>query len=368
MDRRLFIGSAAAAAFTPTIARAQAGFALTLSDVGLLMPVTVKGRTMKAIFDCGASQCILDSKLAQAMGIAVVKTFRAEAAYDGFKAGRSDPVDLLIGDRAFRQTLMITPLGEIGEDVGMLIGRDVLAEACLDLDVPNRRASFQATRPAPGLSPIRMIQGLHGDPVVQVEVEGLTANASLDSGNTQPLMIRKDWWDRASGLRDHVLTPWVGDDLSGQASITMTDLKRFGFGGVDLHDVPAEVSQTQLSYEVNLGLPVLQRFHSFWDLKTETLWLSPSTAELSKPFEHERAGLACARVGDVLKVVYVVPDSKAAQVGFKAEDEITAIDGKSVSAMSEDASLAWKHDPARTSVLLTVGSGEIRHLDLHDYF
>lgn len=368
MDRRLFLGSTLTTALVPAVARAQTGFAISRTDAGLLMPVTLKGRSIKAVFDCGTSQCSIDGKLAQALGIAAVTSFRTQTIYDGFQAGRSDPVDLVIGDRAFRLPLIIMPLGEIGDGVGMLIGRDVLAETGLDLDVPNRRASFQAARPPSGLAPTAMIQGKHGDLVVKVGVESAAAQASLDSGNTLPLMIRKDWSVQAGVLRAHAMTPWIGDDLGGEASIAMTDLKTFTFGGAGLRDVPAEVSQTRLAYEVNLGLPILERFHSFWDLANEKLWLSSRARDLSRPFERERAGMACARVGDVLKVVFVVPDSAAAQAGFKADDEIARIDGTSVATLSEDASLAWKNDPSRSSVLLTLASGKARRLRLKDYF
>ncbi len=368
LNRRLFLGSSLATAFAPATALADTGFAVTRSDAGLLMPVRLKGQAIRAVFDCGASLCAIDAKLAQSLGITAVKAMKGQAIYDDFHAGRSDPVELTVGDRVFHLPLMIMPLDTIGDGVGMLIGRDVLAEACLDLDIPNGRASFQTTRPPPGLTPLRLIQGRHGDLTVDVQVEGVAAQASIDSGNTLSLMIRKDWADRTGVLRDHVMFPWIGDDLSGQASIAMTDLKTFGFGGADLHEVPAEVSQTQLTYEINLGLPVLERFHSFWDLANEKLWLSASPTALGRPFEHERAGLACARVGDVLKVVYVIPDSLAAAAGFKADDTIVKIDGHPVAAMSEDQSLAWKSDPARTSVDLTLSTGETRRLALRDYF
>lgn len=366
LDRRLFLGSSLATAFAATAARAQTGFAVTLADVGLLMPARVKGHATRAIFDCGTSLCSIDVKLAQSLGITAVKAFRGQAIYDDFQAGRSDPVELVIGDRTFQRPLTIMPLDTIGEGVGLLIGRDVLAETTLDLDIPRGRASFRTARPAPGLTPFRMIQGKRGDLTVQVQVEGVVANASIDSGNTLPLMIQKDWARRTGVLRDHVMTPWIGDDLSGQASIAMTDLKRFTFGGVDLHDVPAEVSQTQLAYEINLGLPVLARFRSLWDLANEKLWLSAT--DPGRPFPHERSGLACARVGDVLKVVFVVPDSPASAAGFKPDDTIVRIDGKPVSSLSENLSLAWKTDPSRLSVTLTLSSGETRRLELGDYF
>ncbi len=368
LDRRLFLGSLAAAAFAPGAAQAKTGFAIAKSDVGLLMPASLKGHATKAIFDCGNSQCAIDTRLAQRLGITVAKTFRAGAIYSDFQAGRTEPVDLMIGDRAFHLPLIVMPLDTIGEGVEMLIGRDVLKDTCVDLDVPNLRASFLTMRPPPGLTPIAMTEGKQGDLTVKVQVEGLPAQASLDSGCTVAMIIARDWFDRAGLSRDHRLTPWIGDDLSGQASIAMADLASFGFGGAEVRNVPVEVSHTQLAYEVNLGLPVLERFHSFWDLANEKLWLSTSPAERARPFEHERAGLACARVDAVLKVVFVVPDSAAAQAGFKVDDEITRIDGKPVAALSDEASLAWKRDPSRPSVVLTMDSGETRRLALRDYF
>jgi len=368
LDRRLFLGSLAATAFAPASADARSGFAIAKSDVGLLMAASLKGHATKAIFDCGTSQCAIDTKLAQGLGLTVTRTFHAGAAYNDFKAGRTEPVDLTIGDRAFRLPLMVMPLDTIGEGVGMLVGRDVLTDATLDLDVPNLRASFQTLKPPPGMTPIAMTQGKQGDLTVNVRIEGIDAQASLDSGCTVAMMVARDWFDRKGLSRDHALTPWIGDDLGGEASIAMTDLAIFSLGGAEVRNVPVEVSHTQLVYEINLGLPVLERFHSFWDLANEKLWLSTSAAQLARPFEHERAGLACARVDAVLKVVFVVPDSPAAAAGFKVDDEIVKVDGKPVAALSDAASLAWKRDPGRTSVALTMGTGETRRLTLKDYF
>jgi predicted aspartyl protease len=368
MDRRIFLGGAVAATAMPIPARAQGGFAVTRSDVGLLMPAMLQGLAVKTLFDCGASRCCLDNKIAQTLGIAVVKPVKGQAAFGNFQAGFSDPVDLTIGDRSFHLPVIVMSLGNIGEDVGMIVGRDLLDQACLDLDWPNLRASFRAARPAPGMTPLDITLDNQTSIVADVRVEGVPARASLDSGNNTPLMIRKDWSDKTGVVRDHALAPWLSADLSAETSVAMTTLKDFAFGGADFRDIPAEVSRTQLRYEINLGFPVLERFHSFWDMSNGKLWLSATASDLTRPFERDRSGLACEPQGPVLKVVFVSPRSPGDMAGFKAGDEIAAVDGKAVATLSEADSLAWKHDPARTSVVLTMSSRESRKLLLKDYF
>ena len=82
-----------------------------------------------------------------------------------------------------------------------------------------------------------------------------------------------------------------------------------------------------------------------------------------------RAGLNTVFEGDHLRVVYVAPGSPAEAAGWKAGEQVTAIDGKPIGAgyNGSDQSL-WLYGAAGKAVTLKTADGAVRKLVLKDYF
>ncbi|CAL4868246.1 hypothetical protein MMA231_02521 [Asticcacaulis sp. MM231] len=369
MDRRYFLQAGTAlglCAASPALA--DTGFKLLRSDDGLIMPVNLNGSNLRGIFDCGASHCILDTKIANQLGIKPTKPLTGKAIYGDFNAGITDPIKCRIGDADFLYPIIIASLDAAGLGADLLIGRNILQRASLDLDAPNLRASFQKRKPRQGMVPVDITAGKRGSLITDVLIEGKSAKASLDSGSNTPLMISKSWASENDLLKGRALSSWITGDLTGIHTIAMTTLKHAALGGMLFTDVPAEISETQLSYEINLGLPFLERFRSFWDIPGGKLWVAATSRNLGAPFERERSGLAFERQNDILKVIFVAPSSPGAESAFKEGDQIARIDGIPVSSLTDAETQKWKHEDARVSVRLTLATGEVRNLTLRNYY
>jgi len=368
LDRRQILTALAALGFNASVARAgSTGFDLRLTNEGLILPVVVKGRPLQGILDCGASASLMDTQVAQSLGLKVARERKGQAVYRTIRVGQSEPVAIMAGDAAYTAPVMIMPIREAGLKADMLIGRDILNHFKLDLDGPRRHATFRAQHPPlSDMTPMKVIRSAKDTLVVDMEIEGIPVRASVDTGSSTPLMLKTDWMLRHDLLHGRKRSQWLGGDVGGLHTITMSSVRDATIGGLTFRDIPVEVSDTLLEFDVNLGLDVFLRLRSFWDMDKSRIWLAGTDAELWRPFTRERSGLAYLPEGEGLNVIFVAPESPAAVGGWRKGDIITAIDGTPVTQLS--APDDWKRDPVRQSARLTLAGGETRTLTLASYY
>ena len=367
-SRRQILTALASLGFTATVARAaEPGFDLRLTNEGLVMPVMVRGHRLQGILDCGASASLMDTQVAQSLGLKVSSERKGAAVYRTIRVGQSEPVAITAGDVAYTAPVMIMPIREAGLKSDMLIGRDILNHFKLDLDGPRRHATFRAERPPlPDMTPLKVMRSAKNTLVVDMVVEGVPVRASVDTGSSTPLILKGDWAMRNDLLHGRKRSQWLGGDVSGLHTITMSSVRDATLGGLTFRDVPVEISDNLLEFDVNLGLDIFLRLRSFWDMGRSRIWLSGRADELEKPFARERSGLAYLPEGEGLNVIFVAPESPAASGGWRKGDIITAIDDTPVTQLA--AVDDWKRDPGRQSARLTLAGGETRVLRLSDYY
>lgn len=279
-DRRQFLTALTALGFTSSVARAaEAGFDLRLTNEGLMMPVIVKGRPLRGILDCGASATLMDAEVAESLGLAAIAERSGQAVYGRITAGESAPVHIRAGDAAYTAPVMILPMKQVGLTADMLIGRDILNAWPLDLDGPSRRATFRATRPSAGMTPLKLSRSPKGALLVDIKLEGLPVRASLDTGANAALILRRAWAQRNGLLEGRQQSTTMGGDVNGLRTLSLSPVRNIQLGGAAFHDLSAEISDNVLEHDVTLGLDVLRRLHTYWDIRAGKLWLAqPSDA------------------------------------------------------------------------------------------
>jgi predicted aspartyl protease len=274
-DRRQIFTALATFGFTAAVARADdAGFDLRLTNEGLIMPVVVRGRPLQGILDCGASASLMDTQVAKSLGLIAVAERRGQAVYGQITAGESAPVHIRAGDAAYMAPVMILPMKQVGLTSDMLIGRDILTSFPLDLDGPARRASFRATRPSAGMTPLKLSRSPKGALWVDMTLEGLPVRASLDTGANAALILRHGWAQRNGLLEGRVQSTAMGGDVNGLRTLTLSPVRNIQIGGVTFRDLDAEISDNVLEHDVTVGLDVLRRLHTYWDVPAGKLWLA----------------------------------------------------------------------------------------------
>ncbi len=274
-DRRQILTALAAFGFTSSVARAESsGFGLRLTNEGLVMPVMVRGRPLQGILDCGASATLMDTQVAESLGIAVITERSGQAVYGQITVGESAPVYIRAGDAAYTAPVMILPIKQAGITADMLIGRDILNAWSLDLDGPGRRATFRSLRPAASMRPVALSRSPKGALVISMELEGRPVRASLDTGVSAPLILKRDWAERHGLLEGRMQSTALGGDVNGLRTLTLSTVYDIRLGGLAFHDLSAEVSNNVLEHDVTIGLDVLRRLHTYWDVPAGKLWFA----------------------------------------------------------------------------------------------
>lgn len=274
LTRRHLLASLTALPLGPSAHAEATGFSLRLTNEGLIMPVMVRGKPLRGILDCGASATLMDTQVAESLGLAVVTERIGQAVYGQITAGESAPVHIRAGDAAYTAPVMILPMKQAGLTSDMLIGRDILRHYPLDLDGPARRATFRATRPATGMTPFPLTRSPKGALLVDIELEGLPVRASLDTGANTSLILRRNWAQRKGLLKGRQQSTTVGGDINGLRTLTVSPVRDIRLGDVAFHDLSAEISDNVLEHDVTVGLDILRRLHSYWDLPSGKLWLA----------------------------------------------------------------------------------------------
>ncbi len=273
--RRQILTALAALGFTSSAARAEMpGFDLHLTNEGLIMPVVVRGRHLQGILDCGASASLMDTQVAESLSLTAIAERRGQAVYDRITAGESAPVHIQAGDAAYTAPVMIMPIKQAGITADMLIGRDILNAWPLDLDGPARRATFRATRPSAGMTPLRLTRSPKGALLVDIEIEGLPVRASLDTGANTSLILRRSWAQRNGLMEGRPQSTTMGGDVNGLRTLAVSPVRDIRLGGMAFHDLSAEISDNVLEHDVTVGLDVLRRLHTYWDVQAGELWLA----------------------------------------------------------------------------------------------
>lgn len=107
-----------------------------------------------------------------------------------------------------------------------------------------------------------------------------------------------------------------------------------------------------------LGLDFLHRYYLTLDLGHERIYLDPDPAYRADPHEWEGLGIVPAKTAEGKLVIAAIGDpSPARAAGLKIGDELTAIQGRPTTRLSQDQESSLVKQPAGTPIELRVQSG-----------
>ena len=161
----------------------------------------------------------------------------------------------------------------------------------------------------------------------------------VDLGATHPLSLDNKDFHRESVQKSIVAN--IGMGLTGPIVGVLSRINEINLGKYLFKDVITSFpdSNIHISYIVprdgNLGLGLLKKFNMVLDYSKGKMYLK-ANYRFKEPFEHDMTGLEYYAGGDDLKRVIisrVEPGSAGEEAGFKENDEITAINLKSISQL-----------------------------------
>jgi predicted metalloprotease with PDZ domain len=122
---------------------------------------------------------------------------------------------------------------------------------------------------------------------------------------------------------------------------------------------------TSEDYAGNIGNRLLERFKVTLDYERRQMWLEPGRLYPRRD-PMSRSGIQLVRYADTVRVAAVLVGSAAEQAGLRADDVVTALDGKPVLELGFEGVAAILDESAEGSIhtLAIVRAGKPKKLKL----
>jgi predicted aspartyl protease len=379
VDQALFSRPAPAVAVLPFPAGAhEVSVPFQLIQNHIHMPLSVNGTSPSSfILDTGADITVVDRDRAIALRIPI------EGAIEMRGSGEQSVQTGLIADPKVTfggmtlpvKTMAAVPLGALslreGRSIDGILGYDILSRFIVTIDYAKGVVRFQdpATFAAPKAAAVLPLHFHGNNPIVAAAVtlsDGRTVplRMLIDTGARSALVlnapfVRKNVGESApAGAIEGPLGAGIGG-ATNQWIGRVTKVTVAGFvipSPVTSFSRDAKGSDASPDIDGLIGGEILRRFTLIVDYPHTRFLLIPN-ADFAQPFEYDMSGLlltaADAKFNRMI-VRYVLPGSPAEKAGLQPDDELQAIDGKSVRAMSGDAVRSLLMQPERR-YMLTIG-------------
>ncbi len=341
----------------------------------VIVPVTINGEACLAMIDNGASLSILDQSYATEKSIAATDT----ATVGGKSVGATNKQSVKFGPVNATMPLMLGDLSMLrtsaGDRVHMIVGRNLLSVVFLLIDRSSQKVfvtvnngKIDISGPSATKLDLEVLQG--GAELVPIDVEGKPLRALVDLGSGSALMLRQseqtaDWLKAGRRSTFAFSFHMEGSALVQDKSSAELRVSNMTIGPHTLKDIPTELYRAEDmpfgTYEAVIGAPVWKRFATGLDSRNAKLVLAPASG-FKDPFRFPTIGLATQQAGDRVKVLAVGVNSPAEAAGFRAGDEIVAINGEAPKReVLRDAPAGMKFD-------LKLADGKVRSFISAEYY
>jgi predicted aspartyl protease len=352
------------------------GFTL-FRDQRIFVAGIVNGQTTEMLIDSAARPSTMSQTLADSLGIKGsdsvsvhgVSGVQAVTVAHGVRLSvgslHQAVVDMLIMD--------LSPIEEtVGRSIPLIIGRDILERATVTFDFQNRHLTF--FEPALFLPPSNARQlALTSEHSVRSALVSINGGppipAQIDLGNPSALLVSNDYSKQRADLMALPSASWQIRGVGGLKNALRVTIPQIELAGIRFNTVPAILNEDPEALPTrgaNLGLDLLRRFNVTLDYARDRMYLQPSA---TGHFRRDRAGAMLALIGDRLRVTFVSPQSPAAAAGLRVGDELTAINGQSVSGdFYLSPASQWNELEPGTPARLTKADGTNIQFKLADFY
>ena len=310
------------------------------------------------LLDTGASMTFLDRDYAEQIGM----TAKGEIGVQGMGGSaaasfsRASTIDLRgLGADGLRVRDLKVGLLDFGygyeyvmwRKMAGIIGADILSRCVVDLDYDAGVVTFldpKSFTPPESAHPID-IGLMNGIPTVRAEIDsGCGGRFLIDVGNSLCLtlhgsLVRECGLVNSTQGRKQVEIQ--GGGVGAGFVSWLARFQRFRIGDFTITQPIAGLSlRTQGmvgSNEIagNIGNSVLERFRVTIDYSRRKLYLRPGR-RFDQADRYSRVGMMLIRFKTRVVAAHVVHGSAASDAGFTADDEVTAIDGRSALAFTPE--------------------------------
>lgn len=341
-----------------------------LADGHIYVAANVNGHPFAFVFDTGG-QAAITHEVQTALnppllghanipeaGNAILSTDLVRL--DSFKIGKAeyDGATAIVLPRGFPHGNPIP-----GLSYGGIIGREFFSHLVTTIDYERHTLSFVqpaafVPNRAAAVLPLTMRNGVF--PNVSASIDGHDGSFDVDAGSAMGIILMQRFAElnKIRG-RGRTLNTDIGRGLGGYIAGTATRAEALRIGTFQIKEPIVMVSHAKSGvfaepgYAGNIGTQVLSRFTLTIDVPGSRLYLLPNSS-LGNRLAFNRSGMTVRVENGERRIVAVAPDSPAFDAKIKPGDVITAVNGTSVSSIS-NAQLNddWLR-PAGTAVTLNI--------------
>lgn len=306
------------------------------------------------IFDTGATNTVIDTKRAAALGLKAGGKIVATGSAGQAEAQRVRDVMIQFpGFEIARLAIYTLPIdffsAHFGIPISGIIGNDIIGRVVAEIDYEKKELGFYdvATYRLEGDGQTFPVTLQHGLPMIQAKFELADQSFSgifeIDTGSTGAVQINTPFVRRRNllALAKKSKKENLGG-VGGTAEAVATRLESVTLGKYRLANSIGKLSlakqgdYSSRSYDGLLGGQIFRRFKLIVDLSRNRIIFQPN-GSLNEPFEADMSGLELVADGDDL-ATYVIddlePNTPATEAGIKGGETLLAIDGRPASQFS----------------------------------
>ncbi|MGI4730513.1 MAG: aspartyl protease family protein [Janthinobacterium lividum] len=342
--------------------------------------LALDGRTVSAILDTGVSYSVLARRYTAQQHLAVRAMGNATAIGGAVAVGWVDTREIVLGGLMRRGGgVAVADLPAVATGgtvpVDMLVGRDLIGTAALDLDYPNHRFRLIPSGRMPFAGPA---VPLAISPERQVYVTRVTLGDHVlspmivDTGDGSAMTLSQASWHLAvpAGAR---ITTAIAYGLAGPITIDLAIVPELRVGDMIAREVEVRAEAAggfseAIGVAGRIGSGFLGRYRVLMDPVAGRMILSPGPDADRAP-QRSTSGLLLTLQPGRLKVVHVMRGSPAAAAGWRDGDLICSVDGRAIDADYATGGFgAWSAGPPGRVMKLGQCDGPVRSLTLATFY
>ena len=262
-----------------TAAEESAPETLAVRGNRLFLPVSINGVAAEALLDSAAEMSVVDSALAAKLKLKLEGEETIKGSGGESRTRFASGVYLTAAGLALRNlTVAVTDLSDlskrlVGSRVELILGREVFDAGRwqIDIDGGSIRLTDRTDRTQ---SPPHTLTSARGIESMAVKVEGAPAQADIDLGNGNEVLIGKTFAEQHGLLKsERIVEQKAGGGFGGRIDRNIIVLKTLEVGGVTFENVRAAIDTQDSAGEVNIGPSILRRFMLLIDFGQHAIWL-----------------------------------------------------------------------------------------------
>ena len=320
-------------------------------DQGIMyvkMKVNNHEQPLNFVFDTGASSTVLDSSIAEKIGVKANGNTRATGASGSASYQVASSNAITFNNLKLENiTLILTDLSAISRrsvlNVDGIIGNDILKSFYTSINYEQKQIYlYKSLNEIDELESFKEVDFVFkGTPIPKVEIKMVLKNGESHTGMAYvDTGARLNFLMNTPFVEKHRIKSKIGKSITNKAQTLTTSttfvrgtVNKLQMAGFNFGEMPVSLAYAKSGvssgkqYMGILGSVVLRRFHMIFDYQHKKMYLKPNRF-YKEGFIFPRSGFSMIRDQDKILIERITAGSEAQKIGIQAGEELIAIDGK----------------------------------------